>query len=286
MLTFLFWNVGGKALSPVIAKLADLHGVDILVLAESDEKPSDLLQELNRNNPTADRTGFRGPDLRSQSSRVIIYPRFPTRFLLLRSESDKYSCRLLRLPGRPEILLVAAHFASKRYRSDDSQSLAVPGFSTLVRLVEKQAGHSRTILVGDLNMNPYELGIVGAEGLNAVITREVASRQSRRIDGVDHPFFYNPMWSQFGDSTHHLHPPGSPEHEPPGTCYYPSAESRWYFWNMFDQVLLRPELLQYFTSENLKILVTDGTTSFLDRRGLPDRKVVSDHLPVLCRLDV
>jgi hypothetical protein len=55
---------------------------------------------------------------------------------------------------------------------------------------------------------------------------------------------------------------------------------------MFDQVLLRPDLLPAFKNQELKVLVTDGTTSFLRDNGLPDRDAVSDHLPLLFRLHI
>src|SRR5438477_507279 len=82
------------------------------------------------------------------------------------------------------------------------------------------------------------------------------------------------------------HAPGTAGHEPPGTCYYRAAESKWYYWNMFDQVLLRPGLLPYFKNQDLKILTTDGANSFLNKRGLPDRSRASDHLPIFFRLHV
>jgi hypothetical protein len=82
------------------------------------------------------------------------------------------------------------------------------------------------------------------------------------------------MWGYFGDVT------GSPA----GTYYYERAEQTMYFWNIFDQVLLRPDLLPYFRSEDLQILTGDGRSSFLSAKGLPDNSIASDHLPVLFKL--
>ena len=83
-------------------------------------------------------------------------------------------------------------------------------------------------------------------------------------------------WNHFGDTGE----------TPAGTFYYERAEHVNYFWNMFDQVLLRPELLTQFRNEDLNILTTDGVNSFLSERGTPDAEVASDHLPILFRLDL
>ena len=56
------------------------------------------------------------------------------------------------------------------------------------------------------------------------------------------------------------------------------------FWNILDQVLIRPDLLDRFKNSDLRILTTDGTVSFLKGRGVPNESVASDHLPILFRL--
>ncbi|AGP34359.1 hypothetical protein BE04_41665 [Sorangium cellulosum] len=84
------------------------------------------------------------------------------------------------------------------------------------------------------------------------------------------------MWSRFGD--------GSPG--PPGTYYRDGGEHITFFWNMYDQVLIRPDLLDAFRPEELEILHADGASSLLTQGGLPDRGRASDHLPVLFRLSL
>ena len=86
-------------------------------------------------------------------------------------------------------------------------------------------------------------------------------------------FFYNPMWSHFGDRA-----------AAAGTYYYESAEPLCHFWNIFDQVLLRPELLGGFTHERLRIVTEIAGVSLLTN-GCPDRALASDHLPVLLQLE-
>jgi hypothetical protein len=297
MLTILFWNMGGvlpagtdpqvadqqkDRLLSAVGNLVRRHEVDLLLVAECPVGQEEMLGSINKENTTP----FQKPDPRSMCDRVKIYSRFPARFLSLfaGSESARYTCRHLRLPDKPEILLFVVHLGSKLYKSDESQTLAAPRFHQVIRLAERRARHERTILVGDFNLNPFDPAMVGAEGLNAVMTRELALRKTRTVDALQYPFFYNPMWGLFGDATHEIYPPGHADHEPPGTCYFPARESRWYYWNMLDQVLLRPTLLPMFRNRDLRVLTTDGYTSFLHQTGLPDRENFSDHLPLLFHL--
>ncbi len=135
-------------------------------------------------------------------------------------------------------------------------------------------GHQRTVLVGDLNMNPFDLGMVGAQALNAVMTRDLARSEGRVVAGRSYRFFYNPMWGCFGDRT-----PG-----PAGTFFYSASNPRSYYWHLFDQVLLRPALMDALVE--LRILEDDGQESLLTDRRRPRSSEASDHLPVLFRLDL
>src|SRR5207245_11544049 len=96
--------------------------------------------------------------------------------LLGEPEPSRYTGRRARLPARQEFLLVVTHLGSKGRKSDASQTLAAPVFNEVIRRVEGRAGHSRTVLVGDLNLQPFDPAMVGAEGFNAVMTKELALR--------------------------------------------------------------------------------------------------------------
>lgn len=82
------------------------------------------------------------------------------------------------------------------------------------------------------------------------------------------------MWSLFGDRT-----PG-----PPGSHYWRSSVLHNPFWGILDQVLVRPAIMERLV--DLRILETDGQHSFLAADGTPDKEHMSDHLPVLFRLNI
>jgi hypothetical protein len=125
-------------------------------------------------------------------------------------------------------------------------------------------------------MNPFESGMVSAAGLHAVMDRRIAREGSRVVQGREYPFFYNPMWGLLGDGSR----------GPAGTFFHRHAEQEAYFWNMFDQVLVRPALLDRFDFKDLAILDDTGAEPLVKDSGVPDRDVGSDHLPVLFRLNL
>ena len=53
---------------------------------------------------------------------------------------------------------------------------------------------------------------------------------------------------------------------------------------MFDQVLIRPDLLPYFNNQDLKVFDNDGENSLLSGAGLADDNLASDHLPIYFKL--
>lgn len=270
MTTFLFWNLNKKRIERLIANLADLHEVDLLILTECEIPTHAMLEALNQGASPM----FHLTD--SQCEEIVIYTRFTSEFLQKKFDSTRLTIRTLNLPGTEEILIAAVHHPSKRYWNDASQSAECHELSLCIRQVEEEVGHRRTVLIGDFNMNPFEEGMIAANGLNAVMARMLAARETRTVQAHEYPFFYNPMWGHFGDAID----------GPSGTFYYGSSEHVTYFWNMFDQVLIRPELLSIFRNEELKILSDSSERSFLTANGLPDISVASDHLPILFRLNL
>ena len=272
-LTFLFWNLK-RARSDILASLIKRHAVDVLMLAECPLNPEDVLVALNQ-----DRTDY---FFVSTQNSIAIFTRFSEEYLAPLEppiEGAHFVIRRLALPGRLGILLCVVHFPSKLWQDRLDQSAYATEFGrTVLEPAERQEKHARTILVGDLNMNPYEDGVVQYNGLHGVMTREIAKRELRAVAGFEsNRFFYNPMWQHFGEQ-----PEGHA-----GTYYFSSPKSRADYWNIYDQVLVRPDLLPFFRDEELRIIHQDANLDIsLLRKGKPNHQAVSDHLPLLFRLDI
>ncbi|MCI0485706.1 MAG: hypothetical protein L0229_03805 [Blastocatellia bacterium] len=268
MTTFLFWNIHNKQIGAIIRTLAERHKVDVLILAEC-QAPGAILAALNSSNKALYYLN------RSQSERIRIFTRNSRITLAYEHIENKFIICRLSIPKYQEILLVAVHALNGLHSSQETKKFEAARVAQIIRDVEARVGHARTLLVGDLNMNPFEVGVYAAAAFHSVMTRKIALKKQRKVQGRYYPFFYNPMWGLFGDSTQ----------GPPGTYYGSRSNHDELFWHMIDQVLIRPDLLNLFRNEELRILTEDGRRSFLSRSGLPNASIVSDHLPVLFKLN-
>src|SRR4051794_35563743 len=170
------------------------------------------------------------------SDRLTFVTRYPVDAIRSLRDDGGISVRAVRPPIGIEILVVALHLPSKLYRSDAEQTLYSLRVAQLIRECEELSGHTNSLIIGDLNMDPFEDGVVSSEGLHGVMDKNVANERQRVVDGRSREYFYNPMWNFLGDETS----------GPPGTYFHRGgALSR--FWHTFDQVLLRPSMLPYYS---------------------------------------
>ena len=273
MLNFLFWNANGKPISQMAASLVAQREVDVLMLTEHERVDfSELMGNLNDE-------GIKFYPSSATLDRIAMFTRFDPSFLALATDyakSDRMVVFHLTLPYRTDIILGAVHLPSKVYWSEQEQSQLATRYSNEIREVELLAGHTRTVLVGDFNMNPFEDGMTGSETFHAVMDRGIALRGARVVNGEERRYFYNPMWGRMGDLSL----------GPPGTYYYGDSTPITYFWNTFDQVLIRPSLIDCFVNDKLSVITEVNSQSLLNDNGLPDRNIGSDHLPLMFSLDL
>lgn len=271
IVSFLFWNVSGKPLEERIARMAHANDVDVLMLAECDSEPTDLLDALN----TSAERGYCFPF--SESERIRIFTRFAESSLidLFNSPLDRLTIRRLRVDRTIDILISVLHFQSRLNWTQNDQALEATVIAGDIARVEDRVFHRRTVLVGDMNMNPFDVGMIGAHALNAVMTTKLATTIERTVAGRSYRCFYNPMWGLFGDRT-----PG-----PPGTFFHAASSPTNHYWHMLDQVLVRPDLVGSLS--HVEILDSDGDMTLVTKpSGRPRKTTASDHLPVFFQLDL
>ena len=262
-----------RDLRALIARAVVERDVDIVLLAESGVADGEMAAALTAAN------GQSYAAVSDAADKIRLFTRLPVAVWQKR-QADAVNGRMAIwsvVVGRhPGILLAAAHFVPKGPSSNSGdQALLAVELAKEISRVEQGVGHERTLVVGDLNMNPFENGVTGANALHAVMTRKLAAKAQRTVQGNPYRFFYNPMWGHFGDRTD----------GPPGTYYHRPPSMTELFWHMYDQVLLRPSLMGLL--DDLTILDRiDGESLLTPGFGVPYRQRYSDHLPLAFNLDL
>lgn len=267
-MNILFWNCNAQPVETHIAALAVEHDIDLIVLAEY-SMPRRLFRTLNQRS--------------HQWSYVKLHVDIPSRIeIFVRGRSSfvtplydlGHRCRIseVTLPLKAPFTLVAVHLASKLFSDDFDQAEQALELAQAIDSIEDKLGHTRTVVIGDFNMDPFERGLVSARAFNAVTQMEIALRQSRVHDSIERKFFYNPMWKFYAER------PSTPA----GTYYRVSPGGRSIYWHILDQVLLRPRLLENFSEECVMVLDQTKLGSLIDENRRPS---ISDHLPILLKLN-
>jgi endonuclease/exonuclease/phosphatase family metal-dependent hydrolase len=266
------WNIQKRPLAAHIAGLAADHRADLVILTEHESPDADVIQALNAvpDRPTFHRVPA-GP------SRAAVFTCLPSKTVKAVLGGNPYVTIVsIQPPKSAELLLCCVHLPSKTNLSEDEQYEAAIETVRLIRQVETERGHARTVVAGDFNMDPFEKGMITFNAFDAVPTRADA-RPTRTVRATDYGMFYNPMFAHLGD-----HPS-----RPPGTWYGDlGGGNPALAWRCFDQVLVRPDLLPWFDADAIVVPRTAGALSLVDAHGRPDPTHASDHLPLVFRVGI
>ncbi len=273
MLNLLFWNLNKKSLSESVGLLAEKKEADIVVLAEMPPRTEDILTRLRQYDST-----FEVSDQILPRRRVVLYHRRSATQVQYLHHAKFWTIYQLSLSDGLPLILVAVHMPAKSRIGYIGSDNRLPLFRWLCQdILEKEStsGTDRTVVIGDLNQNPFDREIVHMETLNAVMDPDVAAGVSCRWDDRTYKYFYNPMWAAYGR-----------RQAPMGTYYYREPDYVRYYWHLFDQVLLRPDLIPILSDEDPTIITELAGESLIRANGRPNASRFSDHLPIFLSLDI
>ena len=175
-------------------------------------------------------------------------------------------------------LLVVLHLTSAVRCSEIARNQRANDLSRVIQKLEescnaeaKKEGRQEyaTVVVGDFNLHPFSPGMIGMHGFHAVMDLDRAQKKSRRFNGETIKFYYNPMWNLMGKRGNAL-----------GTYFFDSdQDDNSFYWYTFDQVLLRPELMDEFVWDEFEIIDQVGGNSLIRNNKIYSKKY-SDHLPI------
>ena len=165
MAVLMFWNIGRRDNTAAIGRLCREYEVDILLLAEAETAPAALAADINR---AAGLTRMLW-ELPRRGSRIRAFTRYDPGLLLPAFDDPHVKMLHLRpLIGVP-LLIVSAHLPSKLRADDEDQSYRIRQLRQDIEDQEKRSGHQNTVVIGDLNVNPFEDALTAADGLHGVM---------------------------------------------------------------------------------------------------------------------
>jgi exonuclease III len=258
---YMFWNT--NRLTDVNAILSNIIidlKCDVVGLAEYGDNIDDLIKSLSK-------MGSHYYKVKQIAcNRIIIITKFIPSKVDHFGENTYHTIKKVPHDKLGHLLIGFAHFPSKREAGDYDRLDESMKLISNIKEAEFKENNQQTIIVGDFNMNPYDDPMVAAMSIHSTASRLIAEKKTRIVRRTEYEMFYNPMWNLMGDSI-----------EPPGTYFYRKSEQVNEPWNMFDQILLRPGLVERFNFAELKILKELNRIMFVGKNGLPN---MSDHLPI------
>ncbi|VWC58572.1 hypothetical protein BCO18430_00603 [Burkholderia contaminans] len=265
----LFWNTKGLAITHYICQIVSENFVDTFFLAEYEKNDvPQLLKELY----LATGRVFYNISMPG-STRLTLISALPVGHFQSRLDSDYYSLVSLKSIGMVELLLVGVHMPSKMHATEFDQVETARDLKGDIAREEIHLKHQNTVVVGDFNMNPFDKGMVTASALGAVsCARTARDLRAREIKRKKYDRFYNPTWNLLGDARGIA-----------GSFYLPKANIDNIYWQMLDQVVVRPDFAPRFNLPSLRLVTAAGSTPLLNAQGRP---APSDHLPLFFSLSL
>ena len=251
----LFWNLKQNPNEKWVADLTREKDVDIAVFAEyqgtSFEYVLSALQDYVRYD------GYGACEkitmLCKQSIETTV-KREQNRYTL-------YSCKV----DDVSYNIVGIHLPAPQHDDANDRKNVIRDIVHDISEQEREEKNELTIIIGDFNCNPFDEEIIQKDTFNAVLYKPLIRKKEEVLyNGRRWRRFYNPVIHYLSEDTGTY-----------GSFYY-SSNSAPLYWNSFDQVLVRKELIddiscfQYIRQINGKTLIKETKPN----------NSISDHLPL------
>ena len=264
-MNYLFWNIKGEKVNRIIETIIINYECDIIAFAEYKDDMNVLLKSLSEKGYLF----YHVPKMGCE--RIDIITKFTPSKIETYNETSYFTIKKIPHNSIGFQLIAFVHFPSKLYMGVEGSLEHSRELIASIEESETASSFNNTIIVGDFNMNPFEVGMVSATGIHSIPNKIISSNINRKIKGKTYSMFYNPMWNFFGDNK-----------LIPGTYFYDNSDYVNYYWHIFDQVIIRPTLIKHFCDKSIKIISTIEDINLLSN-GRP-KKEISDHLPIFFKI--
>ncbi|MEO1031548.1 MAG: hypothetical protein AAFX55_09090 [Bacteroidota bacterium] len=247
----------------IIAKAVKEKDIDILVIVEPHEFPTNLLLTLNSE----------GNDFyynADSCSHVQIFSKFIDPQFSLIQEFDRTVGWKYRSPYGDSLNIIVTHFHDKFHNDEEDQDVKLDELIKEIQIIEDSSDIDKTLLIGDLNIDPYNRLCYGPKGLNSIMCRKTVKRLGER---KGRKLFYNASWNLLGDKDH-----------TPGTYYRTSAGTK--YWSVLDQIMMRSGLIDQFDPSSIRVLNYIFEEALVSINDIPRSEKYSDHLPIYFEIKI
>lgn len=262
ILNILFWNLGKNDNSQYLAQCINERKIDFAILSEYENlNISYVLHKLN--NKYRHIPGMGGCDkitMLALNDIDVHIQREQTRYAMYSVEKDGI-----------DLIIVGTHLQDRR-NSDSAQRISTAGrLMNDLENLEKRKQCKKSVIIGDLNANPYDEELLQMNAFHAVLFKDVIkAAETRTIGGIRYRRLYNPILHFLSEDTKNY---GS---------YYNTQESSTPTWHCLDQILVSKALAD--TIKSLEYLRSIGNSSLIAQQK-PKREI-SDHLPLFIQIEV
>lgn len=280
MIKVMFWNIDKKiGFENTICDILKKEDIDILLLAEAGNIDD---SEIEKNSSLKRKASPYATD------QIKLTPRFYSNdlgFSLEHYHTNPNTKRMvfayLDFPKKDPILFCGVHFRSKLMRNTETQVAEAALYNQYINTIEDK--FKRTIVLGDFNINPFELGMISPIGFNATLTKVVAKSGQRDFMNNMFDYYYNPMWNFIGDINYQ-----SGQLKLPGGYYFKSNDSvTQTYWNLLDNLIIRPSLIDEIDLASITLLEESKPHVLVNKIADEyqiDSVNYSDHLPLIFKI--
>ena len=252
----LFWNAYKKPNVKMIKDLLSENDIDIAIFAEY---VSDAIKKIATETHYLWHDGNGGCDTVTMLAKDKIS-------VVIRREQDRYTIYDCGWDDKRYIIVGIHNYDRISHPMNSTRILNNARLASDIDEIEKQQGVNKTIVIGDFNDNPFDDSLIAKETLNAVVFKSVAeSSGTITHNRKEKKRFYNPVLQMLRD-----------EDGKRGSIYYSSGDTTLY-WNCFDQILFRRNLINSF--EKMQYCTMVNGTSLLAK--IKPKTKYSDHLPLI-----
>ena len=165
-----------------------------------------------------------------------------------------------------DYILAMTHLPDRRSSPNvASRLIEIRALMRRVHTAETQCSCDNTVIIGDLNANPYDSELLQVDALNAIPFKEVLRVHKKRTwHGREFKYLYNPVLNWLSESTTMY-----------GSYYRATADAEPY-WHCLDQVLVSPSLMDSISQ--FAYLRSIGGEDLVEKWR--PKKKISDHLPL------